>query len=140
MPRPNGPQFVHLYRGLADVEPDDVNYDKLGIHWTADPRVADRFTRWKGDSGVVIKARVEKRHLITPEHPNWKELQVKHSIFGPNSAESEYTVSSGSPIRIKRVYHIPEDDYMFEGGHDPGLMPNEEYETLSKPIPKHGTA
>lgn len=137
MPRPDGPQFVHLYRGIENVEPDEVNYNKLGMHWTASPHVAADFAR---GNGVVIKARIENRHLMTPDHPDWREFQIRHSVFGPNSAEQEYPVIPGSPVRIKRVHHITDDDDMFESGHDIGLLPNEKYETLSKPIPRRGTA
>lgn len=114
MPAPHGPQFMRLYRGLERVSPDDVNYNKLGMHWTANPQVGLEFAGWGRHSpeidseGVMLEALVHRRHIITPDSPGWDEFTTSHSIFGPNSKEQEYPVKRGVPVHLSRIHHLIE--------------------------------
>ena len=128
----NPQQFVRVFRGLSGVEPDAVDYEKLGMHWSANAHVASGFTQGQGS---IIEGRVSTQHLMTPDHPEWKEFQVRHQIFGPNSKEQEHTILSGSPVEIKQVHHVydeEEEPLAFKTGV--------EYDELSRKLPKRGSA
>jgi hypothetical protein len=128
----NPQQFVRVFRGLAGVEPDQVDYEKLGMHWSANAHVASDFTQGQGS---IIEGKVNKQHLMTPDHPDWKEFQVRYQVFGPNSKEREHTVLSGSPVDITQVHHVYDED------EEPlAFKPNESYDELSRKLPKRGTA
>jgi len=129
----NRGQFVKVFRGFDKKSPDDIDYDKLGMHWSSNIHVARDFTR---DRGTIIEGKVDKSQLMTPEHPDWREFRLKHLIFGPNSKEREITVLPGSPVKISQAHHVlgeeEEDIYTYKSGT--------EYDELVKRIPKQGTA
>ncbi len=134
MPEPTSKQFVHVLRGLKRVEPGDINYGRLGVHWTTDYGVADYFAY---GNGSIIEGLVNRRHLITPEHPDWQRISDTLGIFGPQSKEFEQTVHPGAPIKIKKVHHVWDDDYAPET-----YEPEEEYDELGRGviIPRKGRA
>ena len=108
MPEPTGKQFVHILRGLKKVEPGEIDYNRLGMHWTTNRDVADYFAY---GNGSIVEGFVHRNNLITPDHPDWNKLSEKHGIFGPTSKEFEQTIRPGSPIQISKVHHVWDDDY-----------------------------
>lgn len=132
----NANQFVHVFRGLYNVDPDEVDYKNLGVHWTTNDSVARQFSR---DKGTVIAGKVNTLHLITPYDSDWHEFSEKNVVFGPNSREQEVSVRAGSPIQIKSAYHLIDHP----GEDEPTIYnysANEEYDELSRKIPRRGRA
>lgn len=135
----NRRQFIKVFRGFGDREPDEIDYEKLGMHWSTNAWVAHDFATNSNtvtNTGTVLEGKVDKSHLITPEHPNWREFRAKHVIFGPDSKQREMTVLPGSPVKIFQAHHImgEEGDEIYT--YKAGL----EYDELSKPVPKKGIA
>lgn len=117
-------RFVRLYRGLNEVEPNDVNHQMLGIHWTEHPDSAINFAlnndmygyahesyeepgeEEHEDKGTVLEALVHKRHLVNPETEEWHNLADTEAIQGPESMERETTVRPGAPVYVVRKHLI----------------------------------
>lgn len=126
MPKPNGPQFIRLYRGLvAHHEHLDPN---LGSHWTPDYTVAYNFATSRdaegypidndyefsnddfsgSGKGTILEADVHKRHIIDPgteEHENWRDMM---GVLGPESHEQERTVRPGAPVHLRSITQVNE--------------------------------
>ena len=102
--------FVKVYRGLQ-VHPKDVNYNKLGQHWTTNPLIADWAARGEAqgdaevENGTIIEGLVHKKHAITAEHPEFKEFRAVNQISN-NPGEREIPLLPGAPVTITGVYHM----------------------------------
>lgn len=110
MAKPTGPQWLHLYRGISEVEPDHIDTSHVGEHWTTNPSVAESFATDGFDtgepSGTVVEALIHRRHVIDPsseEHRYWKE---HHGVMSPDSPEQEKTIRTGALVHIQRFHHI----------------------------------
>jgi hypothetical protein len=124
-----GDQFVTLYRGLVGTTPEEVEQVKakgkpLGIHWTKNPNVAYNFAVGNTPSGypdndvlevydpegVVIAAKVHKRHILDPDSSEWSDYSDAYSIFGPNSDEEESTLRKGAIVHVEKMSHVSADN------------------------------
>jgi hypothetical protein len=123
-----GGQFadhVKVYRGLNEVAPHEVDYDKLGSHWSHDPEVAYNFAKGQplgypdefdddGEiTGTVLAGLVHRDHIIDPdsdEFDGWRDIEA---VQGPDSHEQEATVRPGSPVHLTEFSHVRYSD---EGG------------------------
>jgi hypothetical protein len=123
-----GQQFLYLYRGLSTpkFEPEDsdqVDFDNLGVHWTPNRNVAQRFATqevpYEGDNedlqdvfstgGRVIRAKVRVKDIVDPNSEEGKELSDKLGIFNrttDDSDEKEHTVRPGAKVKIKGVSEV----------------------------------
>lgn len=120
MPRPNGPQFVTLYRGLYAVTPEEVSKTELGAHWSPDVNVAYRFATGRdsegnppdidfGDvpmAGTVVEAKVHRRHIIDPESSEGQGWQDFSAVLGPDSNEQERTVRPKGIVHIQKMHYV----------------------------------
>lgn len=106
MPRPNGRQFVTLYRGLADVShPDEIDPELIGPHWTHDKERAFEFA---GKHGSVVEAQIPQKHILyngqtLEEHPDFNQYHwTNNAVYRvmPDMDEAETFVRPGVPIRI----------------------------------------
>ena len=115
MPKPTGPQFVQLYRGLEGVTPETLDVHQMGPHWTTDPGVAYHFsgTNYEDTEGTVVGALVHKRHIIpvgSQEHDNIRDRWGIADADEPlGRVEKEHTVRLGAPLHVTEITHIPED-------------------------------
>lgn len=122
MPRPNGPQFVRLFRGLANVTPEEVSKRSLGSHWTPDPNIAHNFATnrdvWgyphddDGEipmTGTIVEALVHKRHIVDPNSEEGEEWASGANVLGPDSLEQERTVRDRGIVHIQAMHHVDDD-------------------------------
>jgi hypothetical protein len=114
-----GQQFkdhVLLHRGIPCVGPECVAAGGLGIHWSKDEGIADRFADWNEDAddehspdedhGVVVSALVHKDNIIKPNSPEWNALNERgNQIFGEDHFEQERTVRPGSKVHVVAITH-----------------------------------
>lgn len=122
-----GPQFkdhVLVHRGIRHVGPN-VASGELGVHWSYDPVVAERFADYsdhytsdpqyyKDNQGVVVSALVHKNDIIEPDSDEWHEAQhwgsaMNNEIYGPEHSEQEATVRPGSPVHIVALKHAQDN-------------------------------
>ena len=100
-----------LYRGIASAHTiKDVNFDRLGRHWTPDKDVARSFAVSEVNdpnpdkphpwSGIILTAQVHPDHIVDPESEEGQALAKEHKIFGREHGEEEHTLREGSPITI----------------------------------------
>ena len=89
MPKPTGPQFTTLYRGLQDVShPDEIDPELIGPHWTHTKEKAEYFA---GESGSTVTAQVPNEHIMYSsktgyQHPDFLgnySFGVKEHIIFP---------------------------------------------------------
>lgn len=125
MPRPLGPQWVQVYRGLRDASWDTVAQDPkqpLGIHWTRDPRVAQKFathgslrpSRYDdGDEGAVIAGLVHRRHLLGKDDPDAVNAGVYPDYHPDSRLEREVTIRPGAPVHVQSVTQVVPDSYPY---------------------------
>jgi hypothetical protein len=129
MPKPTGPQFVTLYRGLSNVSPDEVKTTDVGPHWSRSHEVAYNFATdrdvegWPHDDGIVgdmddvnsrygtvIEAKVHRRHIIDPESQEGQDWQGFAAVQHSGSQEQESTVRPGAPVHVLRMHLYDEDN------------------------------
>jgi hypothetical protein len=127
-----GPQFkdhIAVWRGLDLTHPDELHPKELGIHWSTDQRIAERFAADEDyaneqgvePSGVLLHGYVHKDNVVKPYTDEWDELAGRHDILPPEeSHEEEATVRAGSPVHVYKVEHVTPDgwrptDKRFEG-------------------------
>ena len=126
MPKPIGPQWVRLYRGLHATDPEHIERHPTGVgpHWSASPDVAYNFATGRDFSGMpqydetddvpmmgtVIEALVHPRHIIDPNSDEGEEWQMGEAVFGPDHSEQERTVRPGAPIHIQALHHFDDDN------------------------------
>lgn len=113
MPKPNGPQFIQLYRGLAGVSPETLDKGSLGRHWSSNRWVAESFgtdAMEEGEPATVIGALVHKRHIIPEGTEEWDNEAGRYGAEGEDSPESEYTVRRGAPVHITSITHYKDAD------------------------------
>ena len=64
----NEPQ-VDIFRGLRNADFSNIDFDKLGVHWTTDRKIAELYAApasVKNASGTVLSARTAIGNLIPP--------------------------------------------------------------------------
>ena len=118
MPRPTGEQFIHLYRGLADVTPEQVDAKGAGLHWTTDPESAYNFATsrdafgWVHEDrddgplqGTILEAKVHRRHVVDLNSEEGKDMAEMLSILPPEHPEQETTVRPGAPVHVLRMHY-----------------------------------
>lgn len=98
-----GPQFkghVKVYRGLGDVSGDQVDFSKVGRHWSTEEDVAMEFA----DSGnpadkdkpaVMLEGYVHPKHILDPEGRTARSMGAD-----PDFGEEEVTVRKGAPVHV----------------------------------------
>ncbi len=126
MPRPNGPQWVRLYRGLHATTPEHLqsaNLRGIGSHWSASPDVAYNFATGRDlsgtfhyqdeddvpASGTVVEALVHPRHIIDPNSDEGQEWQMGESVFGPEHSEQERTVRPDATVHVQSLHYFDDD-------------------------------
>ena len=112
-------QFVTLYRGLHDTHPDNVNTDGIGIHWSTRRGAAENFSVGvdpfdehpndvdsPSTSGVVLRAKVSKEHIIRRRSKEFKPLAQSNEIlpYGERR-EHEVTIRPGSHLDVEAILH-----------------------------------
>lgn len=126
MPKPSGPQFIQLYRGLHGVTPEDVETKQIGPHWTPDFNVAYNFATYRdvdGNphwdaleyddmplSGTVVEALVHRRHIIDPESEEGHDWQMGEAVLWPGHPEQERTVRPGATVHVQKMHHFDDDN------------------------------
>lgn len=122
-----GDQFVTLYRGLLGTNSDYMEQRQskgkrdLGIHWSTDPDVAYNFAVGndfggvpmmgeEDPSGVVIAAKVHKRHILDPESGEWDDYADAHGIFDPGHSEQEKTLRKGAIVHVEKMSNVRQTD------------------------------
>lgn len=106
-------ELVTIYRGV-NAHPDDMDTDYIGIHWTSDKFVARDYALHGGNQrplnrhGTIIKAVVEKEHIVVPLSDEWKSMGGGPHIFEPEHPEREITIRPGSPVKVERLAHFEE--------------------------------
>ena len=112
-------QFVTLYRGMTE-HPDDVNYSRLGEHWTTDLGVAKDFATplsFKGahdpskGHGTIFQATVHPSEIIQPNTEEWKQrgggdYESGVGIYDYSHHEQERTLRWQSRVEMDRVMHF----------------------------------
>lgn len=120
MPRPTGPQFVTLYRGLEGVSPDMLDKGQMGMHWTPKYDVARSYANAENSysnedfdehGGVVVEAKVHKRHIIEPGSEEWEKVAGRSGVFdrdesGWGSWEQEHSIRPGAPVHVTQLRHL----------------------------------
>lgn len=115
MPRPNGPQFIQLYRGLQEATPETLDKHRMGPHWTTDYDVARDFAGvdWEGSPGTIVGAKVHRRHIIEEGSQEWENVKDRWGVIGSDDPrgryESERTVRPGAMIHVTEITHFPEE-------------------------------
>lgn len=122
MPKPSGKQWIRLYRGLANVTPEQVDTRQMGPHWTTDARVAYNFaTNRDADgyphhdndgipmAGTVVEALIHRRHIVDPNSEEGHNWQMGEAVFGPDHPEQEKTVRDTSTVHIQRMHFVDDD-------------------------------
>jgi hypothetical protein len=141
----SGP-FVRLYRGLAATSASELNQKSVGVHWTPDKEVAKKWVdpekagiypptegamgNWnymygqRPWGGVLITARVHKRHIMDENTPEWSDV-TSESMYGYSlgSAEKETTVRPGSRIHVMQIEEF-DDDGNTTSVHERGTSPH----------------
>lgn len=112
-------QFVTLYRGMT-VHPDDVDYSRVGEHWTTDLNVAREFATplsFKGaydpskGHGTIFETSVHPSRIIEPNTEEWKkagggDYESGVGIFDYAHPEQERTLRWGDKVTMNRVMHF----------------------------------
>lgn len=116
MPRPTGPQWVHLYRGISEFGPKDVDTSWIGQHWTTDRGVADSFATDGFDtgnqSGTVVEAFIHRRHIVDPYSGEGRTLQERSGVRSPEedaaqqAPEHEKTVRQGAIVHVQKMHYV----------------------------------
>jgi hypothetical protein len=95
---------VILHRGLSFVSPNELNNKELGVHWTEDHEVAQRFaeTMEEGEPGLIVHGAVRPEDIVSPKDDDWKEYARMRGISDKEDweGESETTVRKGSRVQI----------------------------------------
>jgi hypothetical protein len=110
-----GRQFIHLYRGFAGREINDlssIDVNQLGRHWTSKKSVAVNFAGqmagmsqgWSGVpvNGIIAYAKVPVkyvRRIIVPEHEDLEQIN-----------EHEHRVAPGTPIEVMKLHVVEIND------------------------------
>ena len=139
MPKPIGPQWVRLYRGLHATDPEHIESNPTGVgpHWSASSEVAYNFATGRDFSGMfhydktddvpmmgtVVEALVHPRHIIDPDSDEGQDWQHGEAVFGPEHSEQERTVRPGATIHVQSLHHFDDD--------------NDKYRTV-KPVKRKG--
>lgn len=129
MPKPTGPQWVRLYRGLHATDPEHIEKNPKGIgpHWSTSSDVAYNFATYRDISGIphwdmaydedpiplegtVVEALVHRRHIIDPESDEGQDWQLGEDVFGPDHSEQERTVRPGAPVHVQALHHFDDDN------------------------------
>jgi hypothetical protein len=94
---------ILVHRGFSSTaSPDEIQFDRLGHHWTTDRKVAESFaiqdTDWAEEGhpleGTVLSAMVHKKHVMSAE-----EIPTHLEVL-ENGAEKEQTLRKGAPVKI----------------------------------------
>lgn len=111
-----GPQFMRLYRGLANREDapiGNISDTNLGIHWTDKKDIAEHFAFNEelardetGFGGVILEADVDPKHIEDLESDEGKALADKKAIMGKDSHEGEYTLKPDSPVNVLKIHRV----------------------------------
>ena len=122
-----GPQFITLYRGFHDKSRIDIDTDNLGVHWTPNRSVAETVSLGidphdpdpnanddLSSVGTVLEARVHRRHIISPDSQELKDLMksrnaeifTDENVPEANEVEQEHTVRPGSPVHIVAAHTV----------------------------------
>ena len=128
-----GPQFTKLYRGVTfsgrTYDPKkgtnvkksrDINFDRVGIHWTDRRDSAEQFA---ASNGKIITAYVNKKHIVNRGTPEHKEYAQQHKIHAYDEGENIYTNVNGE---------WKETNY-----GETSVMPREYEVTVRKDAPVH---
>jgi hypothetical protein len=128
-------EFVTLYRGRNHYWWDPLDPKRglhgLGMHWTANPKIAGHFAVGGNDSdwdekneeghtpmtagGHIIVAKVPKSGIIEPHTEEWNRLAGDHGIMTPeDSVEEETTVRPGTPVELQRVIPVKGTGFKFQ--------------------------
>lgn len=126
MPKPTGPQFVTLYRGLVNVTPGEVKAAQVGPHWSRSPEVAYNFAmdrdvegfshedegiRDEGTRfGTVVEAKIHRRHIIDPNSEEGRGWAEGDAVFGQDHPEQERTVRPNAPVHVLKMHHFDDVD------------------------------
>ena len=127
MPKPHGEQFQRLYRGLANVRPEEVDTKQIGPHWTPDVNIAYNFAtnrdvsgtpHWDNDeipmAGTVVEALVHRRHIVDPESEEGKGWQFGEAVMHPDHPEQERTVRPGGVVHVQKLHYFDDDSDYYE--------------------------
>ena len=90
MPKPTGPQFTTLYRGLQDVShPDEIDPELIGPHWTHTKEKAEYFA---GESGSTVTAQVPNEHIMYSSKTGYQhpDFLGNYSFGDPNPYKVMY--------------------------------------------------
>jgi hypothetical protein len=110
-----GKQFITLYRGVGGAKPEHIDTTNPGIHWTPDVSQAISFAdpdhpfnagAEHPDDGVVLKARVDKSHVVQRGTEEHEKLSNEHMILDEEHHEKEVTVRPGAPVKVTRLMHF----------------------------------
>jgi hypothetical protein len=131
-----GRQFVNVYRGMA-AHPDEVNYGRLGIHWTTDPSIAHEFAITRKNEGTILEAKVPVEHVVQKGTDEWNRYDEVAAMSGGGDTESEITLRRGAPVTVQKITHVKREPKTI-GGLPTGQvgMPTR----TAKPVPKEGKA
>ena len=137
MPAPDGNQWIRLYRGLAGVADDNIQTNRLGVHWTPDYETAKQWTdpekyghsapgdfgdgTWRGiydenSPGTIVSALIHKRHIIPENSPEWEDVtsQSAHGYSLGFEKEKELTIRPKSPVHITSIQKFNPDGTLAE--------------------------
>jgi hypothetical protein len=128
-----GPQFIKLYRGVnfsgktydpkkaANVKKSrDINFDRVGIHWTDRRDSAELFA---AGNGKIITAYVNKKHIVNRGTPEHKVYAKEHQIHAYDEGKNVFTNVNG--------------EWNVSNHGETSVMPREYEVTVRKDAPVH---
>lgn len=132
MPRPTGPQFVTLYRGLAGIShPSELDPELIGPHWTHSRDAAEMFA---GEEGSVVEAQIPKKHILysgqsKKSHRDFDELKYSYPPYAvmPHEGQEEETfVRPNISVNITSMRTHPKNPIRDQWEFNPPLVRNSE--------------
>jgi len=116
----SGPQWVPVYRGLANVQRGEINKTNLGVHWTSSLPIANDFANFgvaaedthdedevpptPKPHGAVLSAYVHEKDILPWEEAN----RLDRGVLAPTEInyENEVTIRPNAPVHLQRVLYL----------------------------------